>query len=258
MATAKNRALDILRRERTARTYAPELGAPARERVDARAGGRRGVRRVRDPRRPAAHDVLVLPSAAPRDRAGRAHAQHPLRLRRERGRGRVPHRARGHGEAHCAGKEGARELEAPVRSLRRAGSAAAALRRAPRALSPVQRGLSRRAPGARGACGAVRRGHAAGGAAARASDHRDAGDASARRAHVPERGAAAGARGCDREAERPVRTGSAALGQGAHCEGRGAARSFGDRHDDHRVPHRGGDRVAARPGDVARETRTGQ
>jgi predicted RNA polymerase sigma factor len=26
MATAKNRALDILRRERTARTYAPELG----------------------------------------------------------------------------------------------------------------------------------------------------------------------------------------------------------------------------------------
>src|ERR1700686_1570882 len=26
MATAKNRALDVLRRERTARTYAPELG----------------------------------------------------------------------------------------------------------------------------------------------------------------------------------------------------------------------------------------
>ena len=44
MATAKNRALDILRRERTARTFAPELGTPARKRVDARPRGRGNLR----------------------------------------------------------------------------------------------------------------------------------------------------------------------------------------------------------------------
>jgi predicted RNA polymerase sigma factor len=49
MATAKNRALDVLRRERTARTFAPELGrllesewtlAPT---VEAGAGGSHGA-----------------------------------------------------------------------------------------------------------------------------------------------------------------------------------------------------------------------
>ena len=82
MATAKNRALDVLRRERTARTFAPELGrmlesewtlAPAVEELFARDGDRR---------RPAAHDVFVLPPALAGRSAGRARPAHPVRLQR--------------------------------------------------------------------------------------------------------------------------------------------------------------------------------
>ena len=45
MAAAKNRALDVLRRERTARTFEPELSRFAAERVDAGSGGRRSCSR---------------------------------------------------------------------------------------------------------------------------------------------------------------------------------------------------------------------
>ena len=66
MATAKNRALDILRRERTARTFAPELGwlldsewtlAPA-------VGGAVRAEALKDDAR--AHDVLLLSPGASR------------------------------------------------------------------------------------------------------------------------------------------------------------------------------------------------
>ena len=77
---------------------------------------RRGVRGAHDPRRAAAHDVLLLPSAARGRGAGRAHPQHPLRLRRERDRGGVPHGPRRHREAHRARQEGPRQREAAVRS----------------------------------------------------------------------------------------------------------------------------------------------
>ena len=43
MATARNRAIDVLRRERTARTFATGARAPARERVDAGVDGRGAV-----------------------------------------------------------------------------------------------------------------------------------------------------------------------------------------------------------------------
>ena len=74
MATAKNRALDVVRRERTARTFAPEMGrlletewtlAPVVDEAFARA---------HDPRRAAADDVLVLPSATAGGGAGRARS----------------------------------------------------------------------------------------------------------------------------------------------------------------------------------------
>ena len=80
MATAKHRALDVLRRERTARTFAPELGrllesewtvAPVVEEL---------FGATRDQRRSAAHDVLLLPSPAGRGSAGRTRAPHLVRL----------------------------------------------------------------------------------------------------------------------------------------------------------------------------------
>src|SRR4030081_3209645 len=64
MATAKNRALDVLRRQGTARLRA-RAGPAAGERVHDRARRRGGLRRPRHPRRAAPDDVLVLPSAAP-------------------------------------------------------------------------------------------------------------------------------------------------------------------------------------------------
>ena len=60
MATAKHRALDVLRRERTARTSPPELGAIARKRMDYCPRRRGAFRRKRDKRRSASHDVLLL------------------------------------------------------------------------------------------------------------------------------------------------------------------------------------------------------
>ena len=116
MATAKNRAIDVLRRERTARTFAPELGrllesewtlVPTVEELFRRAGDRR---------RPAADDVLVLPSAPAGRGAGRARPAHPVRLQRERDRGGVSEQRSRDREAHLAREEGAGRIEAAVRS----------------------------------------------------------------------------------------------------------------------------------------------
>ena len=90
MATAKNRAIDVIRRERTARTFAPELsrlldaGNPLAPAFDVAFAA------------PAIRDEQLrmmfscchprLPEAG----AGRAGAQHPVRLRRRRDRRRVP------------------------------------------------------------------------------------------------------------------------------------------------------------------------
>ena len=60
MATAKNRALDVVRRERTARTFAPEMGRLLETEWTIAPARRRGLRRAHHPRRAAADDVLVL------------------------------------------------------------------------------------------------------------------------------------------------------------------------------------------------------
>ncbi len=67
MAVATNRALDVLRRDRTARRFAPDLGLSPRQRVDARAHGGRPLRAARRDRRRAAHDVLVLAPGLPEE-----------------------------------------------------------------------------------------------------------------------------------------------------------------------------------------------
>ena len=145
MATAKNRALDVVRRERTARTFAPEMAPAARDRVDARARwSTRRSPRTTIQRRAAADDVLVLSSATVRGRAGRARPQHPVRLRRARDRERVSQRPRGDREADLAGQEGARRALERLFDLADAEFAArlSAVRRA--LVSALQRGLSRR------------------------------------------------------------------------------------------------------------------
>ena len=48
MTTAKNRALDVIRRDRTARTYAPEMGRLLESRMDDRARRRGSIRRAHD------------------------------------------------------------------------------------------------------------------------------------------------------------------------------------------------------------------
>ena len=67
---------------------------PARERVERRAGRRRGLRGAGDSRRAAADDVFVLPPAAERGRAGRVDSEPALRFRRGRDRRGLPDRCR--------------------------------------------------------------------------------------------------------------------------------------------------------------------
>jgi len=63
LATAKNCALDALRRERTARTYAPELGRLLDSEWTLAPRSGRTLRSERDQGRPAAYDVLLLPAS---------------------------------------------------------------------------------------------------------------------------------------------------------------------------------------------------
>jgi hypothetical protein len=77
MATAKHRALDVLRRERTARTFAPELAYLLQTEWTLVPSDAGAVRARRHQRRPAAHDVFLLPSPRLlRGVAGRAGAAH--------------------------------------------------------------------------------------------------------------------------------------------------------------------------------------
>jgi predicted RNA polymerase sigma factor len=81
MRTARNGALDVVRRERSSAAVRARSQLPARQRVDARADPGRAVPRLGDPRRPAADDVLLLPPAAGAGGAGGADPEAPLRLR---------------------------------------------------------------------------------------------------------------------------------------------------------------------------------
>ena len=146
MAVAKHRALDIVRRERTARTFAPESAARSNRsgRSSPRVDEAFALSTIRD------EQLRMMFSCChprlPGGRPGRARAEHPLRLRRGGDRGRVSRRPRGGREADLARKEGPRRLEAAVRSRRRRVRRAA-VGSAARALSALQRGISRRVRG---------------------------------------------------------------------------------------------------------------
>ena len=112
MTTAKQRALDVVRRERTARRSLPSSAASSRRSGRSRRRSRRRSPR-RHPRRAAAHDVLVLPSGVAGGGAGRARPEHPVRVRRRRDRERVPHVARAAMEKRITrAQEGARGVRA--------------------------------------------------------------------------------------------------------------------------------------------------
>ena len=246
MATAKNRAIDVLRRERTARTFAPELGRLLESEWTLVPDGRGAVRSARGQRRPAAHDVFVLPSPAARGGAGRARPPHPVRLQRRRGRGGVSqHRGRDP-EADLAGEEGAVGIEAAVRPggrrvLRAAVSGPSS------ALSALQRGLPRRFAESAVRVELCREAMRLARAARRPSARRNARDARARGAHVPARGAPAGARRCGRGAQlaRSIRIGRSGIAR-LIAEGQRLLELSADRSGADRVSRRGGDRVGPR------------
>ena len=108
MATAKNRALDVVRRERTARTFAPELGRLLETRVDDRpiVDEAFAAHAIRD------EQLRMMFSCChprlPEEAQVALDSQHPVRLWRQRDRQRVPQRARGDREADLAREEGAR------------------------------------------------------------------------------------------------------------------------------------------------------
>ena len=122
MATAKNRALDVIRRERTARTFAPEMGrlletewtlAPLVDEAFA-------AHTIRDEQL-----RMMFSCCHPRlaeDAQVALDPQHPVRLRRARDRQRVPDRPRGDREADLARQEGAGGGHAAVRPGGRASS----------------------------------------------------------------------------------------------------------------------------------------
>jgi len=140
MATAKNRALDILRRERTARTYAPELGrqlesewtlAPA----VAEAFGESAIR----------GDQLRMMFSCCHPQLPEV-AQVALMLNILCGFG-----ANEVAAAFLTGQAAMEKRDATLRSVRRARCFCSTFSRATRALSAVQRGLSRCARRVRGA-----------------------------------------------------------------------------------------------------------
>ena len=226
MATAKNRALDVMRRERTARTFAPEVGrllesewtmAPLVEEAF-------GAPAIRDeqlrmmfscchPRLPEEAQVALILNILCGFGAQEIASAFLT--------GRAADR-----EADLAREEGAGRLEAAVRPRGRR------VRRAPvgrpaRAVPAVQRGLSRRVRRIRRARRAVRRGDAPHRVAPRAPAGGDAGDQRPGRADVAPRRAAAGARGRGRRAEPAGRAGPLALGRPPRRARAGPARTFG-------------------------------
>ena len=141
--------------------------------------------------------------------------QHPVRLRRDRDRERVPGRPRGDREAHLARQEGARRAPRRLFDLSDAEFTARLSAVQARAVPAVQRGLSRCVRRIRGPRRAVHRGDAPDGAAARVSAGGGARDRCARRADVSPRRAAAGAPRLGGRSESAPRPGPIALGRSA-------------------------------------------
>ena len=212
MTTAKNRALDVIRRDRTARTYAPEMGrllesewtiAPVVEEAFA-------AHTIRD------EQLRMMFSCCHPRLAEEAQVALVLNILcgfgAERDCRRVPRRPCRGREANRARQEGSRRRQAAVRPVGRRVRPAS-LGREARLVPALQRGLPRRL----GRIGCphrpVHRGDAPDLAAARVSSGRLAGDDSACVAHVAARGEAAGARRCRRRSESSPRAGSIAMGR---------------------------------------------
>ena len=245
MATAKNRALDIVRRERTARAFAPEMGrlletewtlAPLVD--EAFAAGTIRDEQLRmmfsccHPRLPEEAQLAlilnILCGFGAREIASALLTGHAAIEKRI---------ARG------------KQVLAEARRLFELGDAEFAAR-----LSTVRRALyllfSEGYHGASAAVGgarrAVRGGAALDGAAAGAPARGDARHRRARRPDVSPRGPASGADRRGRRSERARGAGPFALGRAADRGGARAARAVGRRGRGDGVPHRVGDRRRAR------------
>ncbi len=241
MATAKNRALDVVRRERTARTFAPEMGrlletewtiAPlVDEAFAAHTIHDEQLRMMFSCCHPRlSEDVqvaLVLNILC-------GFGAHEIASAFLSGRAAIEKRI-------SRGQEGARELPAAVRSGRRRVRVAP-LGCPPRAVSALQRGLSRRVRRGGGAGRALRRSDAPDGAAAGIPGGGHAGHGRARRAHVPPCRAASGAARLGGRPALARRPGPIALGRRAAGGRARAARALGRRRGGDGLSHRGGDR----------------
>ena len=250
MAAAKNRAIDVIRRERTERRFAPEVAdllstewslvptvASAfedKEIVDAEL---RLMFELCDGRLPEETQVMVIlkylcgfgvRELAQAFLSGEDAVEKRLV------------RARDH--AAVSGRAGG--------ARRRAAGAGADARGLPRPLPDVQRGVPRQQPGGGGARGALRRGVAAGVAARRSPGHggRRRGQGAAG-VDVSAGGAPAGPPRRARRSDPARRAGPLPLGRGAERTRAGGAGRIGGGRAERDVP-RGGDRGAPRVGAV--------
>ena len=152
MATAKHRAIDLLRRGKTARAQARGARSRARGRSrHGRAGPRRRARRRRRRRPPAPH-VHGLPSGALDRGARRAHAPPARRPDDRRDRARVPRPGADRRPADRPGQADARRGARPVRGARAAPSSPRACRRCSRSSTSSSTRATRRPPATTG-CG---------------------------------------------------------------------------------------------------------
>ena len=219
MTTAKNRALDVLRRERTARTFAPELTRLLDIGMDAGPDARRAVRSARDQGRRAADDVLLLRSAPRRSRrrlrwcstssaasaSTRSRAPSSPRTRRSRSGSPAPRRSWRQSAAALRHRRTPRVRRAPsVGPARRSTCSSTRATTARPPSSPVRAELCREAM----RLAALLR---------RAPAGATAGDGRARGADVPQRGAASGPHRRGGRPARAERSGSLQVGSRPCC-----------------------------------------
>ena len=159
ITTARNRAIDRLRREASREDRHAQAALLHAARRTGRAG--RGGRRAR---RPAAPDLHLLPPGARRRRPGRADAPAPGRAHHRGDRARVPGARADHGPAAGPGQGQDPRREDPVPGPGRGRAAGPPAGRAGRRLPHLQRGLhGQRGRPARSARSSARRPSASGG-----------------------------------------------------------------------------------------------
>ena len=137
ITTARNRAIDRLRREASRDDrHAQAALLHARDRDEPAGGGRRA-------RRPAAPDLHLLPPGARHQRPGRADPAAARRADHRRDRARLPGARADHGAAAGPGQGQDPRRRDPLPGAQRGRPAGPAARRAGRRLPHLQRGLHR-------------------------------------------------------------------------------------------------------------------